>query len=83
MIEAHISGPRGSLYFSAPTTPYDLETLRTHVREADFVSPHQVQVDLRLDRGDRALAPNVTSLIREFASRGIEVRVGRLKTAHR
>ena len=36
MIEAHISGPRGSLYYSAPTTPYDLENLRTHVREASL-----------------------------------------------
>ncbi len=82
MIEAHISGPRGSLYFSAPTTPYDLETLRTHVREANAVSPRQVHVDLRVDRTDRAFAPNVTSLIREFMSRGIAVRVGRLRAAH-
>ncbi|TMA79632.1 MAG: hypothetical protein E6J72_10640 [Deltaproteobacteria bacterium] len=83
MIEAHISGPRGSLYYSAPTTPYDLENLRTHVREADSVSPRQVHVELRLDRNDRALAPNLTSLIREFTARGIAVHVGRLRAAHR
>jgi hypothetical protein len=83
MIEAHISGPRGSLYYSAPTTPYDLENLRTHVREADSVSPHEVHVELRIDRADRALAPNFTSLVREFISRGIAVRVGRLRATHR
>ena len=77
MIEAHISGPRGSLYYSAPTTPYDLENLRTHIREADSVSPRQVHVELRLDRSDRALASEVSSLVREFTSRGIAVRVAR------
>ena len=79
MIEAHISGPRGSLYYSAPSTPYDLENLRTHVREADSVSPRQVHVELRLDRSDRALAPEVLGLVREFMSRGIAVRVGSLR----
>lgn len=77
MIEAHISGPRGSLYYSAPATPYDPENLRTHVREADSVSPRRVQVELRVDRSDRALASEISSLVQEFTSRGIAVRVAR------
>ena len=77
MIEAHISGPRGSLYYSAPTTPYDLENLRAHVRDADAVSPHQVHVELQVDRSDNTLASKVSSLIREFTSRGIAVRIAR------
>lgn len=32
MLQAWISSPRGSLYFAAPVTAYNLETLRTHVR---------------------------------------------------
>lgn len=75
MIEAYISGPRGSLYYSAPTTAYDLENLRTHVREADSGAPHRVHVELRFDRADHALAPKVSTLVREFTSRGITVRV--------
>lgn len=74
MIEAHIIGPSGSLYYSAPTTAYDLENLRTHVRDLDATSPHQVRVELTLDRADRA-EPEISSLIRELTSKGITVRV--------
>jgi hypothetical protein len=75
MIEAHIIGPSGSLYYSAPATAYDLENLRTHVRDANSASPHQVHVELTLDRTDYALAPEVSTLVREFTSKGIAVRV--------
>ncbi len=75
MIEAHIVGPRGSLYFSAPATPYDLENLRTHVRDANAGSPHQVHVELTLDRGDRVLAPEVSRLVQELTSKGVAVNV--------
>ena len=74
MIEAHITGPHGSLYYSAPATPYDLENLRTHVRDA-AASPHQVHVELTLDRSDRALAPRVSNLVRELTSKGVDVSV--------
>ncbi len=78
MIEAHIVGPQGSLYISAPATPYDLQNLRTHVSEATATSPHRVLVDLTLDRAkraDRALAPQISHLVRELTSRGVAVRV--------
>ena len=32
MLQAWITASRGSLYFAAPVTAYNLETLRTHVR---------------------------------------------------
>lgn len=73
MIEARIVGPHGSLYYSAPATPYDLENLRTHVREANSESPRQVHVELTLDRSDRALAPRVSNLVRELTSKGVDV----------
>jgi len=75
MIEAHIIGPHGSLYYSAPATPYDLENLRTHVREANAVSPQRVRVELALDRDDRDIAPQVTSLVSELRSKGVAVRL--------
>lgn len=74
MIEAHIIGPNCSLYYSAPTTAYDLENLRTHVRDLDATSPHQVRVELTLDRDDAA-EPEVSSLIRELTAKGIAVHV--------
>ncbi len=76
MIEAHIIGPKGSLYYSAPATAYNLENLRSHVRDANnSASPHQVHVELTLDRVDYALAPKVSTLVREFTSKGITVLV--------
>ncbi len=75
MIEAHIIGPRGSLYYSAPTTPYDLENLRTHVRDVDTASPSDVRVELTFHRSGRRLAPAVSRLIRQLAAKGIAVRV--------
>lgn len=75
MIEAHIVGPRGSLYYSAPTTPYNLENLRTHVRDADAASPRQVRVELTIHGVGRTLAPGVSNLIRDLTAKGIAVRV--------
>ena len=76
MLEAHIIGPRGSLYYSAPATPYDLENLRTHVRDANSASPnHKVRVELTLDRDDRGLEGQLSNLVRELTSKGIAVSV--------
>ena len=78
MIEAHIIGPYGSLYYSAPATPYDLQNLRTHVREATSASPQRVFVELTLDRSeraDRALQPQVSHLVHELKSKGVAIRV--------
>ena len=33
MLEARIESPRGSLYYAAEATPYDLEMLRLYVRD--------------------------------------------------
>jgi hypothetical protein len=74
MLEAHITGPRGSLYYSAPVTPYDLENLRTHVRDAQSRSPREVHVDVTLDRS-REVDRAVTALLWDLAARGVAISV--------
>ena len=75
MLEAHITGPRGSLYYSAPVTPYDLENLRTHVRDAQARSPREVHVDVTLDRSGDHVDLAVTALLWDLAARGVAVSV--------
>ena len=75
MLEAHIVGPRGSLYFAAPATPYDLETLKTHVRDAESLSPRQVHVELTLDRAGTDMDRELSRILWELAKQGVEVSV--------
>ncbi len=48
MLQAWIVSPRGSLYFAATPTPYNLQTLRTHVRALAREGEGQVRLALTL-----------------------------------
>lgn len=75
MFHARIVSPRGSLYFAAELTPYDLENLWTHVQ--DFQSPTRstdVRLELTLDDAADATAErHVSALLRRLAADGIPV----------
>ncbi len=51
MLEARIIAPRGSLYYAAEGTPYDLETLRQHLREWRSEGEGSVVLELTVDDG--------------------------------
>jgi hypothetical protein len=52
MLEARIVASWGSLYFAAEATPYDLETLRQHLREFQRErSADNVTLELTIDDG--------------------------------
>ena len=74
MLEAHIVSPRGSLYYAGDTVPYDLETLRQHVRDSIWgMTPADVLVEIILD--DSVVAPHVAAWLRAIAAIGVGVRV--------
>ena len=73
MLEARIQSPRGSLYFAAEATPYDLETLRLHVRE---LTPDHRAGDLRLEVTVAArdpLAGAIRVWLQQLADAGVHV----------
>ncbi len=78
MLEARIESPRGSLYYAAEATPYDLEMLRLYVRD---LTPGSRRGDLRLevtvDDGDPA-APVIARWLGQLAASGVRVRRGAL-----
>ena len=73
MLEAHIQSSRGSLYFAAEATPYDLEMLRMYIRD---LTPRNRASDLRLevkvDETDPA-APAIASWLGQMAASGVRV----------
>jgi hypothetical protein len=73
MLEARIESPRGSLYYAAEATPYDLEMLRLYVRD---LAPERRVSDLRLevkvDERDPA-APVIAAWLGELAATGVRV----------
>ena len=72
MFEAHITSGRGSLFYVAPATPYDLDTLRMHVR--DFAAANDdVIVEVTLDQATPAAA--VTEVLQDLARTGVETRI--------
>lgn len=74
MLEARITAPRGSLYYAAEATPYDLETLRQHLRE--FLPEHggdEVTLELSVDDGPGGSA--VADWLRAMMAAGVHVRV--------
>jgi len=75
MLQAWISSPRGSLYFAAEATPYNLEHLRAHVRALRAVGGNQtcLALDLAAKDGDEAVA-EVALLARQLTREGIQVR---------
>jgi len=74
MLEARIVAPRGSLYCAVDATPYDLETLREHMREfraergADAVT-----LELTIDDGPGGSL--VTAWLYTMKKAGFAVRV--------
>ncbi|MBI3767096.1 MAG: hypothetical protein HY271_01230 [Deltaproteobacteria bacterium] len=75
MLQAWISSPRGSLYFAAPATAYNLETLRSHVRA--LRDEEAARTCLALNLGgteDRALLARVSALVAALTLEGIHVR---------
>ena len=81
MMEARIESPRGSIYYAAEATPYDLQMLRLYVRD---LTPRNAKGDLRLvvkvDERDPA-APDITDWLTQLAATGVNVSSSRVALA--
>ncbi len=75
MLQARIVSTRGSLYFAAEATPYDLENLRTHIRDLQTTKASDVRLELSLDRAgaDDVMAMQVSAWLRRLAADGVQV----------
>ena len=75
MLEARIIAPRGSLYYAAEATPYDLETLRQHLRECQCGLTGGVTLELTVEEspGETVVADWLGSI----ATAGYQVHVHR------
>ena len=75
MLQARIVSTRGSLYFACEVTPYDLENLRTHVRDFQATMSKDVRLELSLDRNgeNRAAELQVSAWLRRIAADGVRV----------
>jgi hypothetical protein len=51
MLEARIVSPKGTLYFAGEPTPYDLQTLRLHIREFARAT-REVRLEVSVDDMD-------------------------------
>jgi hypothetical protein len=75
MLEARIIAPRCSLYYAAEGTPYDLETLRQHLRECHCALTSDVTLELTVEDGaEEALVADWAGSI---AKAGYQVRMQR------
>jgi hypothetical protein len=73
MLEARIASPRGSLYFAAEATPYDLEMLQLYVRD---LTPDRATGKLLLEvkvDDDDAAAPVIATWLAQLAATGVQV----------
>jgi hypothetical protein len=73
MLEARIQSPRGSLYYAAEATPYDLEMLRLYVR--DLTPPahaEDLRLEVALDERDPA-APVLANWLVQLAATGVHI----------
>ena len=76
MLQARIVSDRGSLYFAAEATPYDLENLRTHIRDLRASRAKHVRLEISLDRtDDGAMGLQVSAWLRRLAAEGVQVSV--------
>ena len=75
MLQARIVSKRGSLYFAAEATPYDLENLRTHIRDLQSSRTKDVQLELTLDQADDPPGDCMSAWLRRLAADGVKVRV--------
>jgi hypothetical protein len=74
MFQARIVSPRGSLYFAAEATPYDLENLRSHVHDLQSPKARDVRLELSLDETrDPLMERRVASMIERLAAEGIQI----------
>jgi hypothetical protein len=75
MLQARIVSTRGSMYFASEVTPYDLENLRTHVRDFQTTMPTGVRLEVSLDRGrsSRVTEMQVSAWLRRLAADGVLV----------
>ncbi len=81
MLEARIESPRGSLYYAAEATPYDLEMLQSHVR--DLTPRHargSLRLEVKVDAADPAAAV-IESWLGRLAASGITVAQSRAALA--
>ena len=73
MLEARITSSKGSLYFAAEATPYDLELLRLHVRD---LTPRKgrsaLHLTVRVDDCDPAV-PAIADWLWQLAGTGVHV----------
>jgi hypothetical protein len=75
MLQAWISSPRGSLYFAAEATPYNLEHLRAHVRALHGAGGAGACLTLNLGGGqDGEALAEVADLAKTLTGEGIQVR---------
>ncbi len=72
MLEARIIAGRSSLYYAAEATPYDLETLRQHLRDCRCEHHGDVTLELTLDGSGRSI---VAAWIGAVMNAGYQVRV--------
>jgi len=75
MLQAWISSPRGSLYFAAEATPYNLEHLRAHVRALHGAGGAGACLVLNLGgQKDEEPPTEVAALAKELTGEGVQVR---------
>lgn len=73
MLEARFESPRGSLYFAAEATPYDLEMLQLYVHDLTMGGRRRdLRLEVTLDEHDPA-APVITRWLGELAARGVAI----------
>ena len=73
MFHARIVSPRGSLYLAAETTPYDLENLRTHVRDLRVATATDTRLELRVDRpSSDAAYRRVSTFLQQLEAEGVQ-----------
>jgi hypothetical protein len=75
MLEARIIAPRGSLYYAAEATPYDLEMLRQHLRECQCGLTDDVTLELTVHDGPSEAV--VDDWLGSIVNAGVQVRVQR------
>jgi hypothetical protein len=74
MLEAHIVSPRGSLYYSGDSHPYDLEMLWEHVRDAGGdVGGRDIHLELLID--DEGIDPRISAWLHRITAIGVQVQL--------
>ncbi len=72
MFHARIVSPRGSLYFAAEATPYDLENLRTHVHDLRAAKSADTTLELQIDRpSSNAAYQRVSTFLQQLEAEGV------------